>query len=142
MGLFQNEAIIFIFLIAQSITAFTKESTDDFQDASRLWKDFRACQVEVKDELKLINCTESFINSKITRYDKSKMVSLLIMGFSFSDLQSCEGTTNLLPENPQKGEKYFCMNVLGNTSKLPGYIVVSIEKKQMKINAIKYSEIR
>jgi CTP:phosphocholine cytidylyltransferase-like protein len=119
---------------------YAKLPAEDFLDANRLWKDFRACQADIKNELKLINCTESFINSKITRYEKGKLASMLIMGFSFSDLQSCDGVKNLLPEAPLKGEKYFCMNVLGNTSKLPGYIAVSIEKGQMKLNAIKYNE--
>lgn len=128
---------IFILL---SVSAYAKPAADDFQNASRLWKDFRACQADVKNELKLINCTESFISSKIPRYEKSKLTSMLIMGFSFSELQSCDGVKNLLPEVPLKEEKYFCMNVLGNTSKLPGFITVTLEKGQMKLNAIKYNE--
>jgi len=126
--------------ITFSLNVYAKPAANDFQDAVRLWKDFRACQTDVKNELKLINCTEGFISSKIPRYEKGKLASMLIMGFSFSDLQSCDGIKNLLPETPSKEEKYFCMNVLGNTSKLPGYIAVSIEKGQMKLNAIKYNE--
>lgn len=123
-----------------SLSISAKPLNNDFQNATRLWKDFRACQADVKNELKLINCTESFISSKIPRYEKGKLTSMLIMGFSFSELESCDGTKNLLPEIPLKEEKYFCMNVLGNTSKLPGYIIVTIEKGQMRLNAIKYSE--
>lgn len=126
--------------ITLSLNVYAKRVANEFQDANTLWKNFRACQADVKDEVKLINCTESFINPKITRYDKSKLTSMLIMGFSFSDLKSCDGVKNLLPEVPLKEEKYYCMDVLGNHSKLPGYIIVTIEKGQMKINAIKYSE--
>lgn len=134
--------LTFAVFITLSLNIYAKPATNDFQDANALWKNFRACQSDVKDEIKLINCTESFINSKITRYDKSKLTSMLIMGFAFSDLKSCDGVKNLLPEVPLKEEKYFCMDVLGNTSKLPGFIVVTIEKGQMKLNAIKYSETR
>lgn len=132
--------LLFLMAMAFSLNTYAKPVNNDFQDATRLWKDFRACQADVKNELKLINCTESFINSKIPRYEKAKLVSLLIMDFSFSELESCDGVKNLLPETPIKGEKYFCMKVLGHTSKLPGYIIVTLEKGQMKLNAIKYNE--
>lgn len=133
--------LILITLSVLSVSSYAKPGANDFLEASRLWKDFRACQADVKDELKLINCTESFISKKITRYDKSKLTSMLIMGFTFSELKSCDGVKNLLPEMFSKEEKYFCMDVLGNTSKLKGFITVIIEKDQMRLSAIKYSEM-
>lgn len=115
-------------------------ATNEFSRAQQLWKDFRQCEALVKKELDLINCVEPLINSKIPRYEKGKLASMLIMGFSFTDLHSCGNVQDLLPLKPTPGEKYFCMYVLGNTARLPGYISVTVEEERFKLNAIKYND--
>lgn len=133
------KSYLFTTLLLLNLQAFAK-APSEFESAQTLWRDFRNCDSLIKDELKLINCVEPLLNSKITRYEKGKLVSILAMGFSFSDLHSCEGIKDLLPLRTVKDEKYFCMDVLGNTSKLPGFITVTIENKRFKLNAIKYND--
>lgn len=121
-----------------SSNTFAKVAVSDFSRAQNLWTDFRACESLVKDELALLSCIDGFISSTIPRYEKGKLASFLIMRFSFSELKSCDGIKDLLPTNPKKDEKYYCMDVLGNKSKTPGFITISTEKKQFKLKAIKY----
>jgi hypothetical protein len=118
-----------------------KRDESDFSRAQTLWSDFRNCKSQVQNELKLINCVEGLMSTKITRYEKGKLTSLLAMGFSFSDLFECGEVKNLLPTKPSPDENYFCMHVLGNKSKLPGFIIVTTEKNIFRLNAIKYNDV-
>lgn len=131
---------ILIFLFPLQLFATATNTTNEFSRAQQLWKDFRQCEIHVKKELALINCVEPLINSKIPRYEKGKLASMIIMGFSFSDLHSCDNVLDLLPLKPIPGEKYFCMHVLGNKARLPGYISVTVENERFKLNAIKYND--
>ncbi|MEA9355749.1 hypothetical protein SHI21_06040 [Bacteriovorax sp. PP10] len=122
------------------LSSFAKKPESDFNRAQTLWTNFRACESQIKNELNLINCIDGYINSKITRYEKGKLASYLAMGFSFSELFECKDVKDLLPLNPKEDEKYFCMNVLGNKSKLPGFITVTSENNKFKLNSIKYND--
>lgn len=127
-------------LLLSPLNSFAKKPESDFNRAQTLWSNFRACESQIKNELNLINCVDQFMSSKITRYEKGKLASYLVMGFSFSELFECKDVKDLLPLNPKGDEKYFCMNVLGNKSKLPGFITVTSEKDQFKLNSIKYND--
>lgn len=127
-------------LLLLPLSSFAKKAESDLSRAQLIWSQFRNCESQVKNELNLINCVEPLISTKITRYEKGKLASYLIMGFSFSDLFECGDVKNLLPLKPTPEEKYFCMNVLGNKSKLPGFITIISEKEIFKINAIKYND--
>ena len=134
-------AIILILLFPLQTFSKTSRNTDEFTRAQQLWKDFRQCEAVVKKELDFINCVEPQISSKISRYEKGKIASFLIMGFSFSDLHTCDNSKDLLPLIQENiDEKYFCMSVLGNTTRLPGYIILTAEKGRFKLNAIKYND--
>lgn len=128
------------FVLLFPLNTFAKKSESELSRAQTLWASFKACDSQVKNELNLINCLDGLISSKITRYEKGKLASYLIMGFSFSDLYDCKDVQDLLPVIPRASEKYFCMNVLGNKSKLPGFITVTLEQNKFKLNAIKYND--
>jgi hypothetical protein len=131
---------LFTFVFTLSFNIFAKKPETDLILAQTLWNDFRNCESQVKNELKLINCVEGLISPNISRYEKGKLTSYLVMGFSFSNLFECGEVKNLLPINPKKNKKYFCMNVLGNTSKLPGFISVTIQRNRFTLDAIKYND--
>lgn len=130
--------LVSIFFLVMPLQA--KTPANHFTQAQELWKDFRACQSLVSSELQLINCVDGLIAPQITRYEKGKLTSFLVMGFSFSDLHDCNGIKDLLPLRPVKGEEYFCMSVLGNTTKRPGFITVTADKGRLKLAAIKYND--
>lgn len=132
--------LLLALLLLLPLSSFAKKPESDFARAQTLWTSFRACESQIKNELNLINCVDGMISSKITRYEKGKLASYLVMGFSFSDLFECKGVLDLLPLNPKEDEKYFCMNVLGNKSKLPGFITVRLENNKFKLNSIKYND--
>lgn len=134
------KTLLLTILFTLPFNVYAKKAESDFSRAQTLWSDFRNCESQVKNELNLINCVEGLISTKITRYEKGKLTSFLAMGFSFSDLIDCGGFKNLLPTIPNPNEKYFCMNVLGNTSKLPAFITVTSEKNKFRLNAIKYND--
>lgn len=131
---------LLIILLVFPLTGFAKTLENDFSKAQSLWSDFRNCQSEVKNELNLINCAERLIDPDIVRYEKGKLISYLAQGFSFSELYECGEAPDLLPLIKKPGEKYFCMNVLGNTSRLPGFIIVTSKKNRFKLSAIKYND--
>lgn len=131
---------LFILLLLLPLSSFAKKPESEFSRAQALWTSFHACESQVKNELNLINCVDGIISSKINRYEKGKLVSYLVMGFSFSELFECKAVKDLLPVNPKEDEKYFCMNVLGNKSKLPGFITVTSENNKFKLNSIKYND--
>lgn len=128
------------FFILLPVMVYAKKPQSDFPRAQVLWTKFQACESQIKNELDFINCVDEIISSKITRYEKGKLASYLVMGFSFSELFECGDVKNLLPLNPKEGEKYFCMHVLGNKSKLPGFITLTSEKDKLKLNSIKYND--
>ena len=135
-----KKLLITFLLILPIGNAIAKKTESDLSRAQSLWSQFRDCETQIKNELNLINCVEPLISTKITRYEKGKLASFLVMGFSFSELFECGEVKNLLPLKPMPEEKYFCMNILGNKSKLPGFITITTEKENFKLNAIKYND--
>ena len=131
---------LLIILLVLPFNSHAKKPESDLSRAQSLWSDYRNCESEVKNESNLINCVERLIDPEVIRYEKGKLVSYLAMGFSFSELYECGEATDLLPLKKKPDEKYFCMNVLGNKSKLPGFIIVTSKKNSFKLNAIKYSD--
>lgn len=133
---------IIIFLVTAYIplNIFGGVSETDSQNAQKLWSTFLSCGSQSKNELSLINCVEPLLSSKITRIERVNLVSFIIMEFAFSDLHSCKGVMDLLPVLPKENEAYFCMDVLGNKSKLSGYITLTTEAKKFKLKAIKYND--
>ncbi len=107
--------------------------------AQEQWSGYQSCSEQVKNELELINCLSPYLSSKITRVEKGKLASFLIMEFSFSELRICDDKKDLVPMRNVKDEIYFCMSVLGNKSKLPGYVIFEAEKNSYRIKAIKYN---
>lgn len=132
--------IIFLIIACISFNSFAGTKETDANKAQKLWSDFLACGTQIKNELNLINCVDPLISSKVTRIEKVKLISYIIMEFSFSDLHSCEGIKDLLPEIGRKNEAYFCMDVLGNKTKLSGYITLTTEANKFKLKAIKYND--
>lgn len=132
--------IIFLIIVYFSSNTFAEIKEIDSGNAQKLWSAFLSCGPQSKNELSMINCVEPLISSKITRIERVKLVSYLIMEFSFSDLHSCKGVLDLLPIIPRHNEVYFCMDVLGNKSKLSGYITLTTEAKKFKLKAIKYND--
>lgn len=109
----------------------------ELQKAQEQWAGFKACSGQIKNELELINCLSPYLSSKITRIEKGRLASLLIMEFSFSELRTC-AEKDITPMKSAKNEVYFCMDVLGNKSKFPGYVTMEIEKKMHRIKTVKY----
>lgn len=132
--------IIFLAMAYIPLNVFGGGNETDSQNAQKLWSKFLSCAPQSKNELSLINCVEPLLSSKITRIERVNLISFIIMEFSFSDLHSCKGSTDLLPVVPRENEVYFCMDVLGNKSKLSGYITLTTEAKKFKLKAIKYND--
>lgn len=132
--------ILIAILMALSSNTYAKKPDNDLARAQLLWSEYKKCESEVKNELNLINCVEHLIDPEVIRYEKGKFVSYLVMGFSFSELYECGEVQDLLPFKAKPDEKYFCMNVLGNTSKLPGFIIVTSKQNNLKLRAIKYKD--
>ena len=107
--------------------------------AQEQWTGYQSCSAQLKNELELINCLSPYLSSKITRIEKSNLASLLIMEFSFSELRECQSEKDLIPMKKGKHEVFFCMDVLGHKSKLPGYVMMEMEKKAYRIKAVKFS---
>lgn len=133
-----------IFLIAFfsfSCNLWANIQDKKLSNANETWQGYLNCAKKIDVEIELINCLYPYLSGEITRLDKSKIASFLIMQYSFSLLRICDINVDQMPTRMGKNEEVFCMDVLGNKSKTAGFVIFEKNKKHYnpKIKAIKYS---
>lgn len=129
-------------ILIMTLTSFAflpRSQAVGLSEAQKIWDRYKACEkIQQKDDL-FMECLGGLVSSKFTSMERVKMASFLVMGFEFSALRECTGGDEK-PLKVQKNQFYYCMDVLGNKSKHPGYILLEKEGSKAVLTAIKYSE--
>lgn len=131
------KTLVLTFCVSLLVSA--RAEAVDLSDAQKLWERYQACEkIQKKDDL-FNECLAGIFGSKVKGMEQVKLAGYLVMGFEFSALRTC-ADKDLKPLKVQKNQFFYCMDVLGNKSKNPGYVLMEQEGSKTVLTAVKYIE--
>lgn len=125
---------IFLLLAALASAGTSGISIDE---ASNVWKSFRACAVRGSGE-KIQTCASSFIASSVAHPARIKMIQNLAMKVDFSALQECPENHPVMPARLVAKGVFYCMEIKDLKKSAPGYVLFIKERGTVKIASLKY----